>query len=160
MNLGVKFQSEIDGDISGVRFYKGAGNTGTHVGSLWTVTGTLLGSATFTSETATGWQEVTFPNPVPISANTTYVASYLAPSGHYAGDTHAFDGGPVDNPPLHTVANSSSPNGVFGYSGTNSFPTSSFLAANYYVDPVFTAHSVDTAPPHRGRNHRHRGRRV
>ena len=41
----------------------------------------VAGSATFTNETGTGWQEVTFSNPVPISANTTYVASYCLTGG-------------------------------------------------------------------------------
>ena len=62
--LGVKFRSDIAGYITGVRFYKGAGNTGTHVGHLWTASGTLLATATFTSETATGWQQVNFSQPV------------------------------------------------------------------------------------------------
>ena len=34
--LGVKFQSTVPGWVAGVRFYKGAGNNGTHTGSLWT----------------------------------------------------------------------------------------------------------------------------
>ena len=40
--LGVKFKSDIDGFITGIRFYKGPANNGTHVGNLWTSTGTLL----------------------------------------------------------------------------------------------------------------------
>ena len=28
--------------MTGIRFYKSAANTGTHIGSLWTSTGTLL----------------------------------------------------------------------------------------------------------------------
>ena len=39
---------------------------------------------TFTGETATGWQQATFGAPVPVTANTTYVASYYAPVGRYA----------------------------------------------------------------------------
>jgi len=39
ITLGVKFQSQIDGYIVGLRFYKGANNTNTHVGNLWTVGG-------------------------------------------------------------------------------------------------------------------------
>ena len=67
-----------------MRFYKGATNTGTHVGNLWTRTGTLLATATFTGETASGWQQVTLAAPVASPPNTTYVASYHAPRGHYA----------------------------------------------------------------------------
>ena len=37
--LGTKFQSTVAGWVAGVRFYKGAGNNGTHTGSLWTSSG-------------------------------------------------------------------------------------------------------------------------
>ena len=50
----------------GIRFYKAAANTGTHIGNLWTASGQLLASATFTNETASGWQQVNFASPVPI----------------------------------------------------------------------------------------------
>jgi hypothetical protein len=40
--------------------------------------GTLLGSATFTSETASGWREVSFSTPIAITVNTVYVASYYS----------------------------------------------------------------------------------
>ena len=61
VELGVKFRSDVDRLRHRVRFYKGAGNTGTHVGHLWTATGTLLATATFAGETATGWQHVDVP---------------------------------------------------------------------------------------------------
>ena len=86
VTLGVKFSSTISGMITGIRFYKGSGNTGTHVGSLWSSTGTLLATATFTNETASGWQQVNFSSPVAITANTIYVASYHTNVGHYADD--------------------------------------------------------------------------
>src|SRR5262245_60008126 len=76
VEVGLKFRSSSAGRVTALRFYKGSGNTGTHVGHLWTGGGTLLASATFTGETATGWQQVSFASPVSISANTTYVASY------------------------------------------------------------------------------------
>ena len=54
VNLGVKFQANADGYIKGVRFYKHLNNTGVHSGYLWSSTGALLGSATFTNESASG----------------------------------------------------------------------------------------------------------
>jgi Domain of unknown function (DUF4082)/Bacterial Ig-like domain len=90
IELGVKFDSDVAGSITGIRFYKGSGNTGTHVGHLWTSTGTLLATATFTNETASGWQQVNFSTPVAITAGTTYTASYFAPVGHYAADNSYF----------------------------------------------------------------------
>ncbi len=84
--LGVKFRSDVDGFITAVRFYKGTGNTGTHLGHLWSSTGTMLGEVKFVNETATGWQQAVFPSPIPIKANTTYIASYYDPAGRYALD--------------------------------------------------------------------------
>ena len=40
VEVGVKFRTSQAGYITGLRFYKGTGNTGTHTGSLWTATGT------------------------------------------------------------------------------------------------------------------------
>jgi hypothetical protein len=34
VELGVKFTSDVDGQVTGIRFYKGSGNSGTHVGNL------------------------------------------------------------------------------------------------------------------------------
>ena len=85
VELGVKFTTSIDGFITGVRFYKGTGNTGTHVGNLWSAGGALLARATFSAETASGWQQVNFASPVAVNANTVYVASYYAPNGRLRG---------------------------------------------------------------------------
>src|SRR5262249_47182834 len=104
VELGVKFRSDVNGFITGIRFYKSATNTGTHVANLWTSTGTNLGSATFTSESASGWQQVNFASPVAITVNTVYVASYHANGGHYSDDDSYFSGKGVDSPPLHALA--------------------------------------------------------
>jgi Domain of unknown function (DUF4082) len=138
VELGVKFRADTSGFITGLRFYKGPGNTGTHVGHLWTATGTLLATATFTGETASGWQQVSLSSPVAVSANTTYVASYYAPVGRYSVDDNYFATSGVDNPPLHALANGvAGGNGVYRY-GASGFPTSTFAASNYWVDVVYT----------------------
>ncbi|WP_210420322.1 Ig-like domain repeat protein [Aquisphaera giovannonii] len=148
VELGVKFRSDVAGFIDGLRFYKGSGNTGTHVGSLWTSSGTLLAQATFTSETASGWQQVLFSTPIAISANTTYVAAYLAPAGHYASDDGHFANKSVSNGPLHALADGTDGgNGVYVYSSTSAFPVDTYKSENYYVDVVFDTNSVDTTPP-------------
>jgi len=57
------------------------------------------------------WQDVTFTAPVAIAANTTYVASYHAPKGHYA-DGNGFTYASVDNPPLSALKDDENgPNG-------------------------------------------------
>ncbi len=148
VELGVKFRSDVNGQVTGIRFYKGTGHTGTHTGSLWTTSCTRLATATFTNETATGWQQVTFATPVSITAGTVYVASYFAPVGHYAGDTGFFSTTGVDNPPLHALQDGTSGgNGVYVYNGSSAFPNNTFQGANYWVDVVFsTTGGAATAP--------------
>jgi methionine-rich copper-binding protein CopC len=149
VELGVKFRADSNGFVTGIRFYKGSGNTGTHVGHLWSSSGTQLASATFTGETASGWQQVSFASPVAVTANTTYVASYFAPSGHYAVDDAFFANSGVDNPPLHALADGADgPNGLYHYGSSGGFPTDTFNSANYWVDVVFTTSTAgDTTPP-------------
>ncbi len=134
----MKFRSDVSGTITGVRFYKGAANTGTHVGHLWSNTGALLATATFTNETASGWQQVNFAPPVVIAANTTYVASYHTDRGNYALNSAYFASAGVDSAPLHALANGvDGPNGVYIY-GPSAFPSRTFNSSNYWVDAVFT----------------------
>jgi len=142
VELGVKFRADVNGVIQGIRFYKSSANTGTHIGNLWSSSGTLLASATFTGETATGWQQVNFPVPVAVAANTVYVASYHATSGHYAADQNYFASAGVDRPPLHALADGvSGSDGAYAYGATSTFPSSGYRASNYWVDVVFAASS-------------------
>ena len=139
VELGVKFRSDVAGTITGIRFYKAIANGGTHTGSLWTTSGTRLATATFTGETASGWQQVNFATPVALTPNTVYVASYHASNGHYSADVNYFSSRGVDNPPLHALANNvSGGNGVYRYGRTTGFPNQTWKAANYWVDVVFT----------------------
>jgi hypothetical protein len=142
VELGVRFTSDVPGQVTGVRFYKGTGNTGTHIGHLWTSTGTLLGTVTFSSESASGWQQATFASPVTITAGTAYIVSYYAPSGRYAADAGYFTGQSVDRAPLHAPADSpTAPNGMYLYGTGGGFPTDTFQASNYWVDAVFNTTS-------------------
>ncbi len=133
VNLGMRFVTSQSGNITGIKYYKGAGDNGTHTGSLWTSTGTLLATATFTNETQSGWQTVTFNSPVAVTAGTTYVASYHS-NGHYAS-TGGYFSTTYTNGPLSAPAAS---NGVYAYGTGNLFPSSSFGATNYWVDIVFS----------------------
>ena len=138
VELGVRFRSDVDGLVTGVRFFKGPGNTGPHTGTLWSGRGQRLATGTFTDETPTGWQELVFATPVPISARTTYVASYHTEVGRYAVDEGWFDDRPVRRGPLRALAGGGKRgNGVYAY-GPSSFPTRSHRASNYWVDVRFT----------------------
>jgi hypothetical protein len=138
VELGLKFRPTVNGNITAVRFHKSSVNTGTHQGSLWSSTGTLLGRVTFTGETASGWQTAALTTPVAVTAGTTYVVSYFAPNGRYAGDSGFFASG-VSNPPLEALASGASGgNGVYRYGAAPGFPTQTYQASNYWVDVVFT----------------------
>jgi methionine-rich copper-binding protein CopC len=140
VEVGVVFTPSVNGTITGIRFYKGTGNTGTHIGSLWTSSGTLLGSVTFTGESAAGWQQANFTTPISVTAGTSYVASYLAPSGGYAMTAGGLSSA-VTNGPLTAVAyGTSGGNGVYQYTSSVAFPKNAFNA-NYWVDVVFTPSS-------------------
>ena len=152
LEVGVKFRSNTDGYITGVRFYKSAENTGIHTGNLWAADGTNLAQAIFINETASGWQEVTFSSPVAITAGITYVASYHTTTGHYSEDNNYF-----------TEANSAAytsfylsaltdgvdgPNGLYRRSATTIFPNAGYLGSNYWVDVVFVLDVwPDVTPP-------------
>ena len=148
VEIGVKFRTDVAGYITGLRFYKGVGNTGSHVGNLWNSSGTRLATVTFSGETSSGWQQANFSSPVAVNANTTYVASYHAPAGHYSDDTAYFVTA-VDNAPLHALADGTDgSNGVYAYGSSSSFPSSGWQSSNYWVDIIFTTNiGPDTTPP-------------
>jgi hypothetical protein len=137
VELGVKFQTSVAGSVTAVRFYKGPQNIGTHVANLWTATGTLLATATFTNETASGWQQVTLPNPVTLTPGTTYVVSYFT-NGYYSANPQYFTTALANGPLTAPASSASGGNGVYAYGSSSSFPTNSYNANNYWVDIVFS----------------------
>ncbi len=137
VELGVKFQSSAAGKISGLRFYKGPQDTGTHIGNLWSATGTLLATATFAGETASGWQQVNLGAPVSVTAGTTYVASFHTDVGFYSTNTNFFAAAVTNGPLTGLSSGASGGNGVYAYGTASAFPTSTYNASNYWVDPVF-----------------------
>ncbi len=142
VNLGVRFVASSAGTISGVKFYKAAGETGTHTGSVWSATGTLLATATFINETASGWQSVTFSNPISITAGTTYIVSYHS-NGRYVVDSNYFSTAHV-NGPLTAPAGV---NGLFTYGSGNEVPTSTYSGSNYWVDVLYEPSTTTTNDP-------------
>lgn len=136
VELGMKFRAATNGTVTGVRFYKGAGNRGPHRGSLWSASGARLASVTFTGETRSGWQLARFASPVRIRANQTYVVSYHAPVGSYAGDNGGMSRARSRGALTGLADGADGPNGVYVY-GASAFPRSSFRSSNYYVDVVF-----------------------
>ncbi len=147
LEVGVKFQTNKSGIIKGIRFYKGSSaNGGVHKGSLWSQSGTLLASATFVNETASGWQEVLFAAPVEVTGNTTYVASYFLPQGNYSRSFNYFLNSSYTNGASLTALQNTipEPNGVYVYTGSGAFPDNGSGSSNYWVDVVFAAYTTTT----------------
>lgn len=131
IEVGMKFTSSVAGSITGVRFYKQSGNTGTHTGELYSSAGTRLASAVYQNETASGWQQVLFSSPVLITAGTSYVAACFSSAGWYSSDNTGFSK-PVVNGPLTATT------GVYKYSNTPAFPNSTYQQSNYWPDAMFS----------------------
>ncbi|WEO76936.1 DUF4082 domain-containing protein [Cryobacterium sp. SO2] len=144
VELGLKFTPSQSGFVSGVRFFKSAGNSGTHTGSLWNSAGTRLATVTFANESASGWQAAAFSASIPVSAGTTYTVSYSAPAGHYAATPYYWAYRGISAAPL-TVAGGfgAAPAGVYDTT-MGAFPRDSYQNGNYFVDAVFT--TTDGSP--------------
>ena len=142
VELGTRFTPTTTGRATGVRFYKTSQNRGTHTGSLLSSTGTLLGKATFTSETSTGWQTATFLHPVTLTAGTSYVVSYHAPYGRYVATPNFAGASASASLKLPTGGV-----GVYAYGTASYFPTNTWRSTNYWVDLTFTTGSGSTPAP-------------
>ena len=144
----MKFRSDVDGFITGIRFYKGAGNTGTHVGNLWSASGAAARArATFTDETAHRLAAGDLPNAGGDQREYVYVASYFAPNGRYAGDGGLLRRQRRRQRPIHLLADGASGgNGVYRLRGPAASRPSTYQATNYWVDVVFSTDRGPTRP--------------
>jgi hypothetical protein len=134
--LGVKFKSSVSGYIRGVRFYAPEFPDDTYTGHLWTSGGTLLASADFTGVTSAGWQEVLFSAPVPIAANTTYVASYHT-EGKFVFTSYGLSSAVTTGALTALSSSGGSGNGVYSYGSSATFPSSTYQDENYWADVLF-----------------------
>jgi len=138
VTLGLKFWSSQSGTISAICFYRAVTNPNGYVAKLYSAGGSLLGSAKLPKEDGPvpGWQVAYFASPIPINANTTYIAAYYSSIGRGAWDAYGLNNGKT-NGPLTAPANSAiGGNGVYDYG--NTFPRGNYEASNYYVDVLFT----------------------
>jgi hypothetical protein len=133
VTLGMRFETSVTGYITGIKFYKGPQNTGTHVGSVWASSGENLGNVTFTNETASGWQTATFATPIRVDPGRTYMVSYHTDTGSYSATGGYFNSAKTSGP-LTAPTNF---NGLYSYGSANQVPTSTYNSTNYWVDVVF-----------------------
>ena len=125
--VGVKIGGDVGEVIPGVRLCRD-----THVGRLSSTRGLVLAQATCTSESASGWQQVSFATPVAIQANTNYVMFYYAPVGRYAYDegyfASAYTKGPLRAPSITEAGG----NGVHRCGAGGGFPSSTYRSESYW----------------------------
>lgn len=141
VELGMKFKSTVSGTITKFRYFKVAGETGTHIGRLWSAGGALLKTATFTNETDTGWQTIVLDTPYHIGPDTTYVISVNAVVRYAA--TESGLGAAIVNGPLSSIVGN---NGVYTYK-SGIFPVSSYNSTNYFRDIEFIPLQSDSIAP-------------
>ncbi|BCJ57101.1 hypothetical protein Jiend_05230 [Micromonospora endophytica] len=137
VEVGLRFTATSDGTLTAVRFLKAEGAGTSHRVSVWTA-GQLLATATSTSESGSGWQQVALPAPVAIRAGEVYVASYHTSRYRVS---QGFFTNKIQSGPLMTPVDA----GVYAY-GESSFPSQSYRASNYWVDVVFTPTPVAPTP--------------
>ena len=138
IEVGVKFRSAAAGKVIGIKFYKTAGNAGSHTAQLYSDYGAPLATAGFTNETDSGWQTVIFSDAVPIIANKTYIAAYFSSLGNYSATFFGLKTA-ITNSSLTALADSTQGlNGVYKYTDAPDFPIYGFQSSNYWVDVLVT----------------------
>lgn len=128
---GVEFSSSVTGKITQIKFWKASGEpSGNHVGHIWSTSGTQLATASFLSETSSGWQTATVSPALKISAGVRYRVTYNIQSV-VAKTFNVFNNGPLNRPPF-TIYGSyfCSPAGCFPTTGSTS---------NLFADIVFNS---------------------
>ena len=116
-------------------------------GSLWSSTGTRLAPVTFTDETATGWQQATFANPVRGDGRYHVRGVLLRSAGPLRAQPDYFISATTRGPLTALWTASSGGNGVYRYAIGGGFPTTSYRSSNYWVDVVFATTAADTVKP-------------
>ena len=136
--VGVLFSSATSGTVSAIQFFRSSRNTGPHRVQLWSAGGSLLGQARYTGR-STGWVTVRLNHRVSIQAGRRYVASYVAPHGHYSRTRNRL-----------YVAHPTRAHGLTAYLGTLGYGRAmpaKRTHTNYFVDVVFTPRAATVGTP-------------
>ena len=144
MNLGVRFTSDINGYITGDPVLQERGEyRDTHRATL-VEHGPAVGDRDLHQRNGERLAAGDLlQGRSPSLPATTYIASYLAPTGHFSVDRNAFRSA-FKSGHLTVAANG----GVFVYGSSTAFPTQTNLSSNYWVDVVLVSTPpVDTISP-------------
>lgn len=159
LTIATSFYSDVDGWIYGHRFYGHTSPSGVYTGQLWQVTssddttpgGTKLVQKAHSS-VVSGWNELLYDTPIPITANVPYRTAVHAASGLYVAISGQFASSGVDNGNLHAYRNGETApvigvirNGNFfePNATVNDYPGSFFGGSGYMVDVLFSTEDPD-----------------
>ena len=137
-NGGMRWRSDVDGVVTGLKYYRTAA-TGTNVsGALWELnTFTTLGTVDFEDETV-GWKIVEFEEPIPINAEEHYTVSVFSLGGGFPTALNYFDDEIVVG---HITAIedgvSGIPNGLYNSDSVQSYPSLGFMSLCFFADFLF-----------------------
>jgi hypothetical protein len=124
------------GTIVAIRFWKSSGDSGEHVGRIWSAKAAVLAAERFSQESDSGWQHQVLATPLQVYADTVYVVTVNVAS------TYPFTGDGLSRTivrgDIRSVADGM--NGVFGELGT--FPIHSIDNCNYFRDVAFIADPI------------------
>lgn len=130
--LGLRLSSTGSGRITTIKFWKLVDDKGTHVGKVWSASGTLLTSVTFATETAAGWQQQVLATPFALGAGVVVTVSVNTnTNGHFAVILNGLTP-KIVNGPLATID---------GRSSASGWPNALSLH-NYFRDIVFVPDPV------------------
>lgn len=125
LELGLRLTTTQAGYVTSVRFFKNDLDSGPHSAHVWDSGGSLLASADFSGESASGWQTQKLSTPVYVDAGSTFTVSVLYPQGAwYPREVFAST----------TVGPFTSLKGTYNYSATPAFPQAFVEGRNYFID--------------------------
>jgi 3D (Asp-Asp-Asp) domain-containing protein len=150
--FGVQFTVSVSGaTLTGIWFYSAASAAALPTTiALYAVSGaSLVHSETpsWSAAAGTGWVRSAFSAPPSLTASTSYKAcAFFSPAGqNWYSDTANYwssgaGSGGITSGPLSAPANGGGDGGqdTFTQSGSLAYPSSSFNASNYWVDPEVT----------------------
>ncbi|UVI33375.1 DUF4082 domain-containing protein [Paenibacillus spongiae] len=133
--LGTKFKSNVNGQITKVRIYTNGIEAGDHTVRIWRVSDSSVVAGPYTwnvSAGSEGWKEFTLPIPLGITADTDYIVSVSNSTDfYYAYKEFGFDS-PINNGNLITYTGSGMAAVVPG-----TMPSIVYHNGNYFRDVVF-----------------------
>ena len=149
--LGIRLIPAVNGQITGIRFWNTPDEPNGHVGHIWSDTGALLSTVTFTAEGGAGWHTAYLTKPLNVIAGQTYTASVNI-NTYYPDTLNA-----LAAPGLKTqwlASATTGPNGVYGAPST--WPQTAYQASDYFRDIVFQP-AGNVPPPPKPQPWHHRG---